>query len=101
MKNLTVIAFACCLAACASTPPPPAGMKSGQFVDFTCEDGKRMSARAAQDGSTVRVRFEGGYELDRMTDGSYEVDGWKLTTIGGSADLSHNGKVVARACKPT
>jgi hypothetical protein len=74
-------------------------MKAWQFVDYSCEGGKRLAARAAADGSTVRIRFEGGYELDRKEAGAYEGDGWKLTT-GASTQLEHNGKVVAKGCKP-
>lgn len=88
------------LAGCASGTVVPAGMKAGQFVEYACEGGKRLSARAAADGSTVRIRFEGGYELDRKDAGVYEADGWKLTAAGGTAELAHGGKLVARACKP-
>jgi hypothetical protein len=88
------------LAGCATTAAVPTGMKPGQFVDYQCEGGKRLAARAAADGSTVRIRFEGGYELDRKADGSYAGDGWQLNTQAGAAELAHNGKVVARGCKP-
>lgn len=87
------------LAGCASTQSIPAGMKAGEFVSYTCEGGKRLQARAAADGSTVRVRYEGGYELDRKEAGVYEADGWKLTTQGGAAELVHNGKTVLKNCK--
>lgn len=93
---LTVLAALA--AGCASTADVPAGMKAGQFVSYSCEDGKRLAARAAADGATVRIRFEGGYELDR-NGGVYEGDGWKLTP-GGATQLEHNGKVVAKGCKP-
>jgi hypothetical protein len=90
----------CASTAASSTAAIPAGMKAGQFVDFGCEGGKKMSARAAADGSTVRVRYEGGWELDRKPDGSFEAEGWKLTNTDGTADLTHNGKVVLKGCKP-
>lgn len=88
------------MAGCASTAAVPQGMKAGQFVDFACEGGKRLSARAGVDGSTIRVRFEGGWELDRKADGVYEADGWRFASSGGASALSHNGKVVASGCKP-
>lgn len=93
---------AAALAGCATTTtaPVPAGMKAGQFVEYACDGGKRLLARAAVDGSTVRVRFEGGHELDRKGDGLYESDGWRFSTSTATAELSHGGKVVARACKP-
>jgi hypothetical protein len=101
MKSTLLIALSAALAAgCASTATVPAGMKAGQFVDYACEGGKRMAARAAADGSTVRIRFEGGYELDRKDAGAYEADGWKFTTGGAATQLEHNGKVVAKGCKP-
>jgi hypothetical protein len=95
---LTVLAALA--AGCASTADVPAGMKAGQFVSYSCEDGKRLAARAAADGATVRIRFEGGYELDRKGPGVYEADGWKLSTTGAAAQLEHGGKVVARGCRP-
>ena len=88
------------LAGCATAPAVPAGMKAGQFVEFACEGGKKLTARAAPDGSSVRVRYEGGWELDRKDAGVYEGDGWTLSTAGGAAELSHEGKVVAKGCRP-
>lgn len=88
------------LAGCASSPVVPAGMKAGKFVDFACDGGKRFQARLAGDGSTVRIRHEGGYELDSMGGGVYEGSGWKLVTQGpGAAELHHNGKLIMRGCK--
>lgn len=87
------------LAGCASTQSIPAGMKAGEFVSYNCEGGKRLQARAAADGSSVRVRYEGGYELDRKEAGVYEADGWKLMTKDGAAELVHNGKTVLKNCK--
>jgi hypothetical protein len=88
---------------CASTSPLPTGMVAGKFVAYACDGGKQFQARAADDGSTVRIRYEGGYELDRMAKGIYEGSGWKLVTAdasaGAPAELSHNGKVVLKACK--
>lgn len=90
------------LAACATSPAVPMGMKAGQFVTFSCEDGKSFQARAAEDGSTVRVRYEGGYELDNKGAGVYEADGWKLVTQGaGATELIHNGKTLLKSCKST
>jgi hypothetical protein len=89
------------LAGCATTASVPNGMKAGQFVDFSCEGGQRCQARAAADGSSVRVRYEGGYELDRQADGVYEAPGWRLVTQGADAlELVHNGKSVGKRCKP-
>lgn len=88
------------LAGCATGPTVPVGMKAGQFVAFNCEGGKGFQARAAADGSTVRVRHEGGYELDSKGAGVYESDGWKLVTQGpGAVELMHNGKSALKNCK--
>jgi hypothetical protein len=88
------------LAGCASSPAVPPGMKTGQFVDFACDGGKRFQARLAADGSTVRIRHEGGYELDSKGGGIYEGAGWKLVTQGpGSTELLHNGKSAMKDCK--
>jgi len=88
------------LAGCA-TPAAgvPDGMKPGQFVDLACDGGKRLAVRAAADGSSVRIRFEGGYELDRQGPGMYAADGWKLSTASGASQLSHHGKIVANDCR--
>jgi hypothetical protein len=90
------------LLGCASSPPMPAGMKVGEFVHFACEGGKRFSARVAEGGQSVRVRAEGGYELDRKGDGVYEGDGWRLTSEAGAGavNLIHNGKPTHKGCKP-
>ena len=88
------------LAGCASSPVVPAGMKAGQFVGFVCEGGKRFQARFANDGSSIRIRYEGGYELDALGGGVYEGDGWKLVTQGpGATALHHNGKLILQGCK--
>jgi hypothetical protein len=88
------------LGGCASAPTAPAGMKVGQFVTYTCEGDKRFQARAAEGGDTVRLRYEGGYELDRKSPGVYEADGWKLITgASGTAELHHNGKQTHKNCK--
>ena len=95
------LAIAALLSGCATGVPVPAGMKAGQFVAFTCEGGKSFQARVAEDGSTVRVRYEGGYELDNKGAGVYEADGWKLVTQGpGTPELIHNGKSIGKNCKP-
>jgi hypothetical protein len=100
MKTAILIATAAlALAGCASTQSIPAGMKAGEFVSYNCDGGKRLMARAAADGSTVRVRYEGGYELDRKGDGVYEGEGWKLMTQGAGTELVHNGKTVLKNCK--
>lgn len=92
------------LGACASTTPLPTGMVAGKFVPFACEGGKQFQVRAAEDGSTVRIRYEGGYELDRIAKGVYEGSGWKLVTADASttssAELTHDGKLLLKACKP-
>ncbi len=88
------------LAGCASSPTVPTGMKAGQFVSFKCDGGKSFQARLASDGSTVRVRYEGGYELDRTGAGIYEADGWKLVAQGpGATELLHKGKSSVKNCK--
>ncbi len=101
MKPFFAIAGAALLAAgCASTAPAPAGMKAGEFVTFNCEGGKRFQARLAPGAETVRLRYEGGYELDRKGAGVYEAEGWKLAMgPGGTAEVSHNGKAALKNCR--
>lgn len=99
--SLTSIVAAFILAACAATSSVPVGMKSGQFVPFTCDGGKSFQARASVDGSSVRIRYEGGYELDNTGSGIYESDSYKLVTVGpGAVELFHNGKTTLKNCKP-
>lgn len=86
------------LAGCATGPAAPAGMQAGKFVSYACEGGKRFQARLAADGSSVRIRHEGGYELDRKGEGVYEGEGWKLLTQG-AVEVLHNGKTVLRQCR--
>ena len=87
---------------CASTPRVPAGMKVGEFVQFACEGGKRFSARVGEGGESVRVRADGGYELDRKGEGIYEGEGWRLASEAGAGalGLTHNGKQTHKGCKP-
>lgn len=88
-------------AGCATGPSAPTGMKTGQFVSFACDGGKTFNARLAGDGSSVRVRYEGGYELDNKGSGVYEGSGYKLVTQGaGAIELFHNGKSAVKNCKP-
>lgn len=85
---------------CANTSPLPTGMVADKFVTYACEGGKQFQARAAQDGSTVRIRYEGGYELDQVGKGIYEGSDWKfITTETANAELFHNGKLLLKACK--
>lgn len=86
------------LAGCATGSAVPAGMQAGKFVAYECEGGKRLQARLAADGSSVRIRHEGGYELDHKGGGVYEGEGWKLLTQG-AMELQHNGKTAARQCR--
>ena len=88
------------LAGCASSPPLPAGMKIDQFVTFQCEGGKRFAARVAEGAQSVRVRYEGGFELDRKDAGVYEGEGFRLVTDATSANLFHNGKQTHKGCTP-
>lgn len=86
--------------ACTTGPAIPVGMKADQFVQYECAGGKKFQARAAADGSTVRIRHEGGYELDQVSKGVYEGAGWKLIADGtGPAQLQHNGKALLTGCK--
>lgn len=101
MKSvLSILALAgvAVFSGCASSPSVPAGMKVGKFVSYECEGGKRFQARLAADGSTVRIRHEGGYELDRKANGVFEGEGWRLETQG-KVELHHKGKVAARGCR--
>ena len=88
------------LAGCA-TPTAPAGMPAGKFISFACADGKTFSARAAEDGASVRVRaHHGSAELDRKADGVFEGDGYKLVTEGAQGlSLTHDGKTQGTNCK--
>lgn len=97
---VTCIAALLALAGCASSPPLPAGMKVDQFVTFECEGGRRFSARVAPGAESVRVRYEGGFELDRKNAGVYEGEGFRLVTDAASLNLFHNGKQTHKACKP-
>lgn len=102
MKLIVVAALSTIsvLSACGSAPVAPVGMKAGAFVSYQCDGGKRLQARLAADGSTVRVRHEGGYELDRKGDGVFEGDGFKLAAgADGTLELAHHGKPMARNCK--
>lgn len=88
------------LSGCAiTTSPAPAGMKVGQFVTYQCDGGKQFQARLADGGDSVRVRYEGGWELDRKAGGIYEADGWKLMSQGTGMQLLHNGKPAATNCR--
>ncbi len=98
--SITVTAAASLLVACASTPSAPAGMKLGQFVPLTCEGNKTFQARASDDGNSIRIRYEGAYELDNKGNGVYEGDGYRLVTDGpGAVELFHNGKSALKSCK--
>ncbi len=102
MKYALIIAAATSLAVlggCAATSSMPVGMKVGQFVTYKCDGGKQLQARLAEGGSSVRVRYEGGYELDRKGGGVYEAEGWTLKTEGPAVELMHNGKPAATNCK--
>ena len=97
---LTMAASLAVLGGCATTTAAPAGMKVGQFVTYKCDGGKQFLARLAEGGESVRVRYEGGWELDRKAGGVYEAEGWKLTTQGaGGLELQHKGKPAATNCR--
>ena len=100
MKAIGMVVTAVVLSGCASTAPMPTGMKAGEFVQFACQTGKNFSARVSEDAKTIRVRYEGGWELDQKADGVYESDGWKLVTKGADAfELLHNNKSIGKGCK--
>ncbi len=101
VKSWTGAVFLVSVAAgCAVSSPLPIGMVADKFVSFSCEGGKQFQARATPDGSSVRIRYEGGYELDQIAKGIYEGAGWKFVA-GDSAnsELFHNGKSVLKSCK--
>ena len=97
---LTATVFALTLTACASTSMPAPGMVAGKFVNYEC-DGGRFSARASEDGKSVRVRgLHGSAELEMKADGVFEGDGYQLTTKGDKGiSLSHGGKPNGTQCK--
>ncbi len=99
--RLILASFALAALAGCATQNTPAGMASGKFVSFDCADGKVFSARAAQDGASVRVRaHHGSAELDRKGDGVFEGEGYKLITQGSDAvSLLHDGKSQGKNCK--
>ncbi len=88
------------LYACASGPMAPPGMMAGKFVNFECQGG-RFSARAAEDGKSIRVRgLHGSAELDMKGDGVFEGDGYQLMTKGATGiSLLHAGKSMGTNCK--
>jgi hypothetical protein len=103
MNNMKLLLASLALAGLAgcATQTTPAGVAAGKFVSFACADGKTFSARAAEGGTTVRVRgHHGAAELDRKADGVYEGDGYKLITAGPEAvSLVHGGKPEVSKCK--
>ncbi len=101
MKLLFSAVTVAVLVGCASQSLPLHSMPAGKFVTFACTDGKVFSARAADDGSSVRVRaMQGSAELDRQADGSYAGDGYKLTVQGGDAvSLTYEGKLQGKDCR--
>jgi hypothetical protein len=102
MKTQSLILFAVVAAAsgCASSPPAPAGLTPGRFVSLECQAGKRLQARYAEDGRSVRVRaMHGAAELDRQGDGSFTGDGYVLRPAADGLRLDHKGKPEVQGCK--
>ena len=99
-SSLVTLIAATILGACASAPVAPHGMVAGKFVNFACTGG-RFSARAAEDGKSLRIRgLHGAAELDLKGDGIYEGDGYKLVTKGANGiSLTHDGKPNGTHCK--
>lgn len=98
---LAPLAAAAVLAACASRPQLPPGVKPGEFARLTCEGGKTFAVRMAEDGQSARVRaLHGASELSLQADGAYTGDDYKLALPAASAaTLWHKGKVEADKCK--
>lgn len=94
-------AAAAVLAACATSPQLPPGVKPGEFARLTCEGGKTFALRLSEDGKSARVRaLHGASELSRQADGSYAGDDYKLALPAASAaTLWHKDKVEADKCK--
>ena len=88
------------LTASASAPMPAPGMVAGKFVNYECQGG-RFSARASEDGKSVRVRgLHGAAELDMKSEGVFEGDGYQLTSKGtDGVSLTHGGKSNGTHCK--
>jgi len=101
MKLVLASLAVAALAGCATQSAPTGMMAPGKFVSFACADGKTFSARATEDGASVRVRaHHGSAELDRMADGVYEGNGYKLVTQGADGvTLMHDGKPQGKNCK--
>ena len=101
MKSLSVsvVLASALLGACATTTVPAPGMVVGKFVNFECQGG-RFSARAAEDGKSVRVRgLHGAAELELKGNGVYEGDGYKLVTQSPTGvSLMHDGKPNGTKC---
>lgn len=90
------------LAACATSPSLPAGVKAGQFVRFACDGGKTFAVRVSEDGSSARVRaLHGAAELASKGEGLFEGEGYRLMLKSGDATaLSHDGKPQGEKCRP-
>jgi hypothetical protein len=90
------------LAACASSPSLPAGVKPGEFARMTCDGGKTFAVRVSEDGRSARVRgHHGAAELAAKGDGLFEGEGYRLMLKPGEGSaLSHDGKPQGEKCRP-
>lgn len=98
--SFVAIGAAVLFSGCASTSVPVSGMAVGKFVNFECVGG-RFSARASENGETVRIRtLHGAAELERKAGGVYEGEGYRFEAAGAAGvQLIHNGKSAGSQCK--
>lgn len=101
-RSLILLAVVAAASGCASSPPAPTGLAAGRFVSLDCQAGKRLQARYAEDGRSVRVRaMHGASELERQADGSFAGDGYVLRPASDGLRLDHGGKPEVQGCKPS
>lgn len=101
-RSLILLAIVAAVSGCASSLPAPAGLTPGRFVSLECQAGKRLQARYAEDGRSVRVRaMHGAAELERQSDGSFAGDGYVLRPVADGLQLDHKGKPEVQGCRAT
>lgn len=104
MSKVVLVSLAALLAAgCMSVGGSlwPAGMQGGQFSRMSCDGGKTIGIRPAEDGKSVRVRaLHGSAELERKAAGHFAGEGYEFKLDGAQgASLMHNGKPEAQNCR--
>jgi hypothetical protein len=98
-----VLAATLFLGGCAATGGKSAAEASpGKYVNYSCENGKRFSARFDPETGSARIRtLEGSTELARGARGLFKDAGdeWLLTLSDGKrSELVHKGKLAYANC---